>query len=121
MYGAQYVLVDQALRGVGMRSTECPSSSLCVSFHLHGSQHPAIYKYGAKMDLLHYLTTIRSKPISLLLILRKVMEPIIAVHIKSFLFSKGLISDHQLRFRPVHSTLDMLILFSQQWMEAPNL
>jgi len=31
MCWAQYVLVDQALRGRGMRSTECPSSfSICT-------------------------------------------------------------------------------------------
>ena len=48
------------------------------------------------------------------------MECIIAVDIKSFLFSNGLISDHQFRFRPDHSTLDMLLLLTQQWMEALN-
>ena len=30
MYWAQYVLMDRALRGGGMRSTECPSSLECV-------------------------------------------------------------------------------------------
>ena len=45
------------------------------------------------------------------------MESIIASDIKSFLFSNGLISDHQFVFRPGHSTLDMLLLLSQQWME----
>ena len=30
-YRARYVLVDQALQGRGMRSTECPSSSDCES------------------------------------------------------------------------------------------
>ena len=29
LYWTQYVLVDQALRGGGMSSTECPSSYLC--------------------------------------------------------------------------------------------
>ncbi len=48
------------------------------------------------------------------------MESIIASDIKSFLFSNGLISDHQFGFRPGHSTLDMLLLLSQQWMEVLN-
>ncbi len=48
------------------------------------------------------------------------MESIIASDIKSFLFSNGLISDHQFGFRPGHSTLDMLLLLSQQWTEALN-
>ena len=48
------------------------------------------------------------------------MESIIAADIKSFLFSNGLISDHQFGFRPGHSTLDMLLLLSQQWMEVLN-
>ena len=48
------------------------------------------------------------------------MESIIASDIKSFLFSNGLTSDHQFGFRPGHSTLDMLLLLSQQWMEVLN-
>ena len=32
----------------------------------------------------------------------------------------GLISDHRFGFRPGHSTLDMLLLLSQQWMEVLN-
>jgi len=48
------------------------------------------------------------------------MESIIASDIKSFLFSNGLISDHQFGFIPGHSTLDMLLLLSQQWMEVLN-
>ena len=48
------------------------------------------------------------------------MESIIASDIKSFLFSNGLISHHQIGFRPGHSTLDMLLLLSQQWMEVLN-
>ena len=46
------------------------------------------------------------------------MESIIAVDMKSFLFSNGLFSHHQLGFRSGHSTLEMLLLLSQQWMEA---
>ena len=48
------------------------------------------------------------------------MEAIIASDIKSFLFSNGLISDQQFGFRPGHSTLDMLLLLSQHWMEVIN-
>ena len=58
--------------------------------------------------------------ISLLPIISKVMESIIASDIKSFLFSNGLISNHQFGFRPGHSNLDMLLLLSQQWMEVLN-
>ena len=49
------------------------------------------------------------------------MESIIAVDMKSFLFSNNLISDHQFRFRPGHSTLAMLLRLTQQWMEALNI
>ena len=49
------------------------------------------------------------------------MESIITVDIKSFLFSNYLISDHQFGSRPGHSTLNMLLLLSQQWMEALNI
>jgi len=48
------------------------------------------------------------------------MEYIIASDIKSFLFSKGLISDHQFGFRPGQYTLDMLLQLSQQWIEVLN-
>ena len=48
------------------------------------------------------------------------MESIIASDIKSFLVSNGLISDHQFGFRPGRSTLDMLLLLSQEWMEVLN-
>ena len=39
---------------------------------------------------------------------------------KSFPFFNGLISYHQFGFKPCHSTLDMLLLLFQQWMEALN-
>ena len=61
-----------------------------------------------------------TEQISLLTIISKVMESIIASDIKSFLFSNGLISEHQFGFRPGHTTLDMLLLLSQQWMEVLN-
>ena len=48
------------------------------------------------------------------------MESIIASDIKSFLLSNGLISDHQFEFRSGHSSLDMLLMLSQQWMEILN-
>ena len=44
----------------------------------------------------------------------------IAFEIKSFRYSNNLISDHQFGFRRGHSTLDMLLLLTQQWMEAFN-
>ena len=72
-----------------------------------------LHKKGAKTDPCNY------RPINLLPIISKVMESIIASDIKSLLFSNGLISD-QFGFRPGHSTLDMLLLLSQQWMEVLN-
>ena len=48
------------------------------------------------------------------------MESNIAVNMKSFLFSKNLISDHQFGFRPGHSTFEMLLPLTQQWMEVLN-
>ena len=50
--------------------------------------------------------------ISLLPVISKVMESVITVDMKSFLFS-NLIQGH--------STLDMLLLLTQQWMEALNI
>ena len=49
------------------------------------------------------------------------MESIITADMKSFLFSNNLISDHQFGFRQGQSTLDMLLLLTQQWMEALNI
>ena len=46
---------------------------------------------------------------------------LVEVDMKCFLFSNNLISDHQFGFRPGHSTLDMPIPLSQQWMEALNI
>uniref|UniRef100_A0A8C4PZN4 Reverse transcriptase domain-containing protein n=1 Tax=Eptatretus burgeri TaxID=7764 RepID=A0A8C4PZN4_EPTBU len=74
----------------------------------------ALHKKGAKTD------PCNCRPISLPPIISKVMESIIASDIKSFLFSNGLISDHQFGFRPGYSTLDMLLLLSQQCMEILN-
>jgi len=34
MYWARHVLVDQALRGGGMRSTECPSGLISINIHV---------------------------------------------------------------------------------------
>uniref|UniRef100_A0A8C4NHM8 Reverse transcriptase domain-containing protein n=1 Tax=Eptatretus burgeri TaxID=7764 RepID=A0A8C4NHM8_EPTBU len=74
----------------------------------------ALHKKGAKSDPCNY------RPISLLPIISKVMESIIASDIKSSLFANGLIFDHKFGFRPGHSTMDMLLLLSQQWMEDLN-
>ena len=57
----------------------------------------ALHKKCVKTDPCNY------RPISLLPIISKVMESIIASDIKSFLFSNGLISDHQFGFRPGHN------------------
>ena len=74
----------------------------------------ALCEKGAKNDPLY------DRPFSLFPIIRKIMESIITVDMKSFFFSNYLISHHQFRFRPGHSNLDMLLLLTQQWMEALN-
>ena len=51
----------------------------------------------------------------------KIMESIIAVEMKSYLFSNNLISNQQFRFTTGHSALDMLLRLTQQWMEALNI
>ena len=48
------------------------------------------------------------------------MESIIVVDVKSFLLSNNPISDHRFGFRAGQSTLEMLLLLTQQWMEALN-
>ena len=68
-----------------------------------------LHKKGGKTD------PCNCKPISQLPIISKVMEPFIASDIKSFPFSNGFIFENQVGFRPGHSTLDMLLLLSQQW------
>ena len=50
----------------------------------------------------------------------KVMESIIAAGVIFPLF-KFLISAHQFVFHSIHSTLDILLLLSQQWMGAVDL
>ena len=91
-----------------------PSHLHKVICHLLGNQQTPLCKKGTKTDPCNY------RPISFLPIISKVMESIIASDIKSFLFSNGLISDHQFGFRPGHSTLDMLLLLPHQWMEVLN-
>ena len=49
------------------------------------------------------------------------MESIIASDVQSFLFSNSLISDHQFGLCPSLSTLDMLLIFSQQCLKSLNL
>ena len=99
--------------------------ALCVRLNLSFSQGQlpsawksaninALHKKVAKTDPCNY------RPISLLVIINKVMESIIASDIKSILLSNGLISDHKFGFRPGHSTLYMLLLLSKQWMEVLN-
>ena len=60
------------------------------------------------------------KPISLLSLISNVMEFIITVYTKYFLFSNNLNSDHQFGFGPGNSTLNMQFQLTQQWMEALN-
>jgi len=93
-----------------------PSHLLKVICHLRGNQQtlPLCIKKVQQTDPCNY------RPISLLAIISKVVESIIASEFKSFLFSNGLISNHQFGFRPGHSSLDILLLLSQQWMEVLN-
>jgi len=74
----------------------CSRSS---AIYLEISKHYCPVQEGAKTD------PCNDRPISLLPIISKAMESIIASDIKSFLFSNGLISDNQFGFRPGHSTL----------------
>uniref|UniRef100_A0A8C4NPF0 Reverse transcriptase domain-containing protein n=1 Tax=Eptatretus burgeri TaxID=7764 RepID=A0A8C4NPF0_EPTBU len=74
----------------------------------------ALLKKGVKTDPLNY------RPLTLLAIISKIMESIITVYMKSFLFSNNLISDNQFGVRPGHSTIDLLLRLTQQWMEALN-
>ena len=71
-----------------------PSHLFKVICHLLENQQTLLpcIKNGANTDPCNY------RPI-----ISKVMESIIASDIKSFLFSNGLISDHQFGFRPGHS------------------
>ena len=81
------------------------SSSICLEI----SQHHSITLEGTKTDPLN------CRPISLLPIIIKVMESIIAVDLKSFLFSNSLISYHQFRFKLAHSPLGMLLDILDTW------
>ena len=85
---------------------------------------PSAWKY-VNITILHKKLQKRipltNRPISLLTV-SKVMESISTVdNMKAFLFHSNLISDHQFSFRPGHSTLDMLLRLTQQWMEALNI
>ena len=72
------------------------------------------------MNRVREFIPLNCRPNSLLPIISKVMESIIAVDMKSFLSSINLISDYQFGFRPGHSALNMLLIPFQQWMEALN-
>jgi len=60
------------------------------------------------------------RPISLLCIVSKVMERIVADNLRSYLFRNNLISQRQFGFRPGHSSLDLLLTLSQKWNDALN-
>ena len=74
----------------------------------------ALHKKGAKADSCNY------RLIILLPIISMVMESIIDSDIESFHFSNGFISEHLFGFRRGHSTLVMMLLLSQRWMEVLN-
>src|SRR5258705_477111 len=54
------------------------------------------------------------RPISLLCIVSKVMERIVADDLRSYLFRNNLITQRQFGFRPGHSSLDLLLTLSQK-------
>ena len=43
---ARYVLMDQALRGGGMRSSECPSNLICFDVEVRGGLQKVIAQKG---------------------------------------------------------------------------
>ena len=73
-----------------------------------------IYKSGDK----HLFTNYR--PISLLSSFSKIIEKIVAQQIYAFLYSKGILYNHQYGFRRGHSTSHVLIQFLNKIHEALN-
>ena len=98
------------LDGISSRVRKTRSAALCTSSVIFTrsfalSHLPFAWK-SANIITLHKKWCINQspnyRPISLLPIIIKVTESIIAVDKKSFLFSNNLISDHQFGFRPCH-------------------
>ena len=115
----------------GAKKEAIPEKDTSKSLHGVGEKHfidtagmwrNVLWSDETKIELFgrHSKHPCNYRPISLFLIISKVMESIIASDIKSFLFSNGLISDHQFGFRPDHSNLDIVLLLSKQWMEVLN-
>ena len=70
-----------------------------------------VYKgTGQRSDMNNY------RPISVLPIIAKIMEKLIFDQLYSYLQNKGLLSNHQARFRPNHSTMTALINVTEYWL-----
>ena len=77
--------------------------------------HPTISLFYSPSHLLKVICHLLANQQTLPLCMKKVMESISKVMesiIKSFLFSNGLISEHQFGFRTCRSILDMLLLLA---------
>nr|XP_027221049.1 uncharacterized protein LOC113813281 [Penaeus vannamei] len=89
----------------------CLKEKSCPRIWKHARVVP-VHKKCSKSDPRNY------RPISLLSILSKVFERIIADHIENFFDQNHLISDRQHGFRKKKSTSDVLMSLSQSWSDA---
>ena len=71
-----------------------------------------VHKKESKSDPKHY------RPISLLSVMGKVFEKLVAAVIWQHLNEHQLLSPHQFGFRPGRSTSDLLLLLSQEWQDT---
>ena len=71
----------------------------------------ALHKKGSKSEAANY------RPVSLLSVVRKVMESIIARRLTTHLESQHLISDRQFGFRKGHSATDLSLLLTSEWSD----
>ena len=71
-----------------------------------------VHKKNSKTDPSNY------RPISLLSVVGKVFEKLVAEAICKHLYENHLLSDKQFGFRPGRSTADLLLLLSKDWQDA---
>ena len=76
------------------------------------SQVVPVHKKGDKSDIKNY------RPVSLLSVLSKILEKLIASRIQSHIEKHHLLSERQFGFRKHHSTADLHLLMSSEWEEA---
>ena len=70
------------------------------------------HKKDSRTDPSHY------RPISLLSVVGKVFEKLLAADIEKHLADNNLLSPQQFGFRPGRSTSDLLLLLSQEWQDS---